>query len=124
DKTDTMRTVICSRVFPSGRTKLPLLHVELNRLKLDNPILVASGTFGYAREMAAFVPFARLGGIIPKTITPQARIGNPPPRTVETASGLLNSIGLDNDGLDAFISRHLDFLTGLGTKVIANIAGH
>jgi dihydroorotate dehydrogenase (NAD+) catalytic subunit len=103
---------------------VPTLHVELNRLKLANPILVASGTFGYAREMTAFVPFARLGGIIPKTITPQPRIGNPPPRTVETASGLLNSIGLDNDGLEAFIGKHLDYLLGLGTKVIANIAGH
>ncbi len=103
---------------------MPTLHVELNRLKLANPILVASGTFGYAREMAAFIPFARLGGIIPKTITPEPRIGNPPPRTVETASGLLNSIGLDNDGLEAFLSTHLDYLLGLGTKVIANIAGH
>ena len=103
---------------------MPTLQIELNRLKLANPILVASGTFGYAREMEAFVPFARLGAIIPKTITPQPRIGNPPPRTVETASGLLNSIGLDNDGLDAFIARHVDFLLGLGTSVIANIAGH
>jgi dihydroorotate dehydrogenase (NAD+) catalytic subunit len=103
---------------------VPTLQVELNRLTLANPILVASGTFGYAREMAAFVPFARLGGIIPKTITPHPRAGNPPPRTVETPSGLLNSIGLDNDGLDAFIARHLDYLLGLGTKVIANIAGH
>ncbi len=103
---------------------MPTLHVQLNRLSLANPILVASGTFGYAREMEAFVAFARLGGIIPKTITPLARIGNPPPRTVETASGLLNSIGLDNDGLEAFITKHLDYLLGLGTKVIANIAGH
>jgi len=103
---------------------VPALQVELRRLKLANPILVASGTFGYAREMAAFVPFSRLGGIIPKTITPQPRIGNPPPRTVETASGMLNSIGLDNDGLDAFIDKHLDYLLGLGTAVIANIAGH
>ncbi len=103
---------------------MPTLSVELKRLKLANPIMVASGTFGYAREMAAFVPFARLGAIIPKTVTPQPRIGNPPPRTVETASGLLNSIGLDNDGLEAFLSRHLDHLLSLGTKVIANIAGH
>lgn len=103
---------------------MPDLRVELNRLKLANPILVASGTFGYAREMAAFVPFAKLGGIIPKTITPNPRIGNPPPRTVETASGLLNSIGLDNDGLEAFIGKHLDYLLSLGTAVIANIAGH
>ena len=110
--------------LPSGRISVPTLHVQLNRLSLANPILVASGTFGYAREMEAFVPFARLGAIIPKTITPLARIGNPPPRTVETASGLLNSIGLDNDGLEAFITRHLDYLLSLGTKVIANIAGH
>ena len=98
------------------------LNVELNRLKLANPILVASGTFGYAREMQAFVQFDRLGGIIPKTITPAPRLGNPPPRTIETPSGLLNSIGLDNDGLDAFIEKHLDYLLGLGTAVIANIA--
>lgn len=100
------------------------LSVQLNRLRLANPILVASGTFGYAREMTAFVPFGKLGGIIPKTITPLPRIGNPPPRTVETASGLLNSIGLDNDGLEAFIEKHVTYLTSLGTAVIANIAGH
>jgi dihydroorotate dehydrogenase (NAD+) catalytic subunit len=110
--------------FPPGDLRVPTLQVQLNRLSLANPILVASGTFGYAREMEAFVPFSRLGGIIPKTITPQPRLGNPPPRTVETASGLLNSIGLDNDGLEAFITRHLDYLLTLGTKVIANIAGH
>jgi dihydroorotate dehydrogenase (NAD+) catalytic subunit len=110
--------------LPSGQISVPTLHVQLNRLSLANPILVASGTFGYAREMEAFVPFARLGGIIPKTITPLPRVGNPPPRTVETASGLLNSIGLDNDGLEAFITRHLEYLLGLGTKIIANIAGH
>jgi dihydroorotate dehydrogenase (NAD+) catalytic subunit len=103
---------------------VPALEVTLNRLRLANPVLVASGTCGYAREMAAFVRFARLGGIIPKTITPEPRAGNPPPRTVETPSGLLNSIGLDNDGLDAFIEKHLPYLLGLGTAVIANIAGH
>ncbi len=99
------------------------LNVTLNRLRLANPILVASGTFGYAREMQAFVPFEKLGGIIPKTITPLPRIGNPPPRTVETPAGMLNSIGLDNDGLDAFIEKHLHYLLGLDTAIIANIAG-
>ena len=99
------------------------LNVTLGRLELANPILVASGTFGYAREMQAFVPFEKLGGLIPKTITPWPRAGNPPPRTVETACGMLNSIGLDNDGLDAFIEKHLHYLLGLGTAVIANIAG-
>src|SRR5258708_38703420 len=58
------------------------------------------------------------------TLFPYTTLFRSPPRTVETASGLLNSIGLDNDGLDVFISRHLDYLVGLGTKVIANIAGH
>ncbi|MCH7988352.1 MAG: dihydroorotate dehydrogenase [Planctomycetes bacterium] len=99
------------------------LSVQLNRLKLSNPILVASGTFGYAREMSAYVDFSRLGGIIPKTVTPEPRIGNPPPRTIETSSGLLNSIGLDNDGLEVFIEKHLDYLFELKTSIIANIAG-
>lgn len=99
------------------------LAVRLNRLELANPILVASGTFGYAREMQAFVPFAKLGGIIPKTVTPLPRLGNPPPRTVETAAGLLNSIGLDNDGLDAFVEKHLPYLLDLGTALLVNIAG-
>jgi dihydroorotate dehydrogenase (NAD+) catalytic subunit len=99
------------------------LAIALNRLELANPILVASGTFGYAREMQAFVPYAKLGAIIPKTVTPLPRIGNPPPRTFETAGGLLNSIGLDNDGLDAFLEKHLPFLLELGTSLIVNIAG-
>lgn len=99
------------------------LDVQLGRLALPNPILVASGTFGYAREMQAFVDFSRLGGIIPKTVTPLSRAGNPPPRTVETASGLLNAIGLDNDGLEAFIEKHLPALSQLGTPLIVNIAG-
>src|SRR5215813_9745600 len=99
------------------------LSVTLGRLTLANPILVASGTFGYAREMAGVVDFACLGGIIPKTVTRQPRAGNPPPRTVETPCGLLNAIGLDNDGLDHFIEHHLPYLRTLPTAVIANIAG-
>jgi dihydroorotate dehydrogenase (NAD+) catalytic subunit len=101
----------------------PDLRVNLGRLQLQNPILVASGTFGYAREMAEWVDFARLGGIIPKTVTRQPRAGNPPPRTVETASGMLNSIGLDNDGIAHFISHHLPYLRTLPTAVLGNIAG-
>jgi dihydroorotate dehydrogenase (NAD+) catalytic subunit len=99
------------------------LSVTLGRLRLRNPVLVASGTFGYAREMAGVVDFARLGGVIPKTVTRRPRAGNPPPRTVETASGLLNAIGLDNDGIEHFIAHHLPYLRGLPTSVIANIAG-
>lgn len=99
------------------------LTVTLGRLHLRNPILVASGTFGYAREMAGVVDFTRLGGIVPKTVTRQPRIGNPPPRTVETPSGMLNAIGLDNDGIDHFIAHHFPYLRTLPTGIIANIAG-
>jgi dihydroorotate dehydrogenase (NAD+) catalytic subunit len=99
------------------------LSVTLGRLSLKNPVLVASGTFGYAREMAGLVDFAQLGGIIPKTVTRQPRIGNPPPRTVETPSGMLNAIGLDNDGIEHFVHHHLPYLRTLPTAIIANIAG-
>jgi dihydroorotate dehydrogenase (NAD+) catalytic subunit len=102
---------------------MPDLGVTVGRLTLRNPILVASGTFGYAREMAGLVDFTKLGGVIPKTVTAQPRAGNPPPRTVETPCGLLNAIGLDNDGLDHFIAHHLPYLRTLPTAVIANIAG-
>ncbi len=101
----------------------PNLSVQLGRLHLKNPILTASGTFGYAKEMSPYLDFSTLGGIIPKTVTLEPRIGNRPPRTVETASGLLNSIGLDNDGLEAFIEKHVDYLLSLETALIANIAG-
>jgi dihydroorotate dehydrogenase (NAD+) catalytic subunit len=99
------------------------LSVTLGRLRLANPILVASGTFGYAREMEGIVDFARLGAVIPKTVTRQPRAGNPPPRTVETPSGMLNAIGLDNDGIEHFIAHHLPYLRTLPTALIANIAG-
>jgi dihydroorotate dehydrogenase (NAD+) catalytic subunit len=101
----------------------PDLSVSLGRLRLPNPILVASGTFGYGREMVGFVDLRRLGGIVPKTITPLPRQGNVPWRTVETAAGLLNSIGLDNDGVDAFLSKQLPWLLGCGAPVIVSIAG-
>src|SRR6266446_2313334 len=103
---------------------MPELAVILGRLQFRNPILVASGTFGYAREMAGIIDFSKLGGIIPKTVTQHPRAGNIPPRTVETPSGMLNAIGLDNDGIDHFIHHHLPYLRTLPTAVIANIAGH
>jgi dihydroorotate dehydrogenase (NAD+) catalytic subunit len=99
------------------------LAVQLGRLQLPNPILVASGTFGYAREMAHLVDLSRLGAILPKTITKQPRAGNPPWRTVETTGGMLNSIGLDNDGIDAFIAHHLPYLRTVRSPIIVSIAG-
>src|SRR5262245_10077814 len=99
------------------------LSVQLGRLALRNPVLTASGTFGYAREMEQLVDFCRLGGILPKTVTKAPRAGNTPWRTIETACGLLNSIGLDNDGIDAFLEHHLPYLSELPTAVIVSIAG-
>ena len=99
------------------------LRMKLGRLPLANPVLVASGTFGYVREMREFVRLERLGGVIPKTVTFHPRAGNPTPRTVETAAGLLNAIGLDNDGIGHFRTHHLPYLRTVGTAVIANIAG-
>jgi dihydroorotate dehydrogenase (NAD+) catalytic subunit len=99
------------------------LSIQLGRLSLPNPILVASGTFGYAREMEALVDLRRLGGILPKTITQEPRAGNTPWRTIETAAGMLNSIGLDNDGIEAFVAHHLPYLAGIGVPIIVSIAG-
>lgn len=100
------------------------LCVRLGRLALKNPILVASGTFGYAEEFKEVFDVSCLGALIPKTVTNNPRPGNSTPRTAETASGLLNSIGLDNDGIDHFIQHHLPHLSRLGAEIIANIAGH
>ncbi|MFO0013833.1 MAG: dihydroorotate dehydrogenase [Planctomycetota bacterium] len=99
------------------------LRIRLGRLQLKNPILVASGTFGYAREMSEIVDLSRLGGILPKTITRNARPGNAPWRTVETSAGLLNAIGLDNDGIDYFIDHHWPYLKELNADIIVSIAG-
>jgi dihydroorotate dehydrogenase (NAD+) catalytic subunit len=108
---------------PSSATTVSDLAVQLGRLRLPNPILVASGTFGYAREMEGLVDLSRLGGILPKTITQEPRAGNTPWRTIETPAGMLNSIGLDNDGIEAFIAHHLPYLATLGVPIIVSIAG-
>ena len=99
------------------------LTVSLGNLRLKNPILVASGTFGYAREMERVVDLSKLGGILPKTITRDPRPGNAPWRTVETNSGLLNAIGLDNDGIEYFIQNHWPYLSQLDSNIIVSIAG-
>jgi dihydroorotate dehydrogenase (NAD+) catalytic subunit len=99
------------------------LSVTLGRLKLRNPVLVASGTFGYAKEMADIVDLRSLGGILPKTITKDPRPGNPPWRTVEVSAGLLNAIGLDNDGIDYFIENHWPYLRGTQADIIISVAG-
>ncbi len=108
--------------MPAAKTTTDL-SVSLGRLSLANPIMVASGTFGYAREMEQVVDLSKLGAVLPKTITAEPRIGNAPWRTVETSAGLLNAIGLDNDGVDAFLQHHLPYLRTLPTSVVVSVAG-
>ena len=99
------------------------LHTKIGDLKLKNPVLVASGTFGYAKEFAPYVNLKKLGGIITKTITIHPTQGNPPPRIVETASGMLNAIGLQNEGIDKFLEEKMPFLRKIGVPVIVSISG-
>lgn len=98
-------------------------QVEIGNLKLKNPVLVASGTFGYGQEFAPYVNLKKLGGIITKTITLQPTQGNPPPRVVETASGMLNAIGLQNEGVDKFIKDKMKFLRNIKVPIIVSISG-
>lgn len=101
----------------------PNLEVNIGGLKLKNPVLVASGTFGYGDEFKGFVPPAKLGALVTKTITRNRRDGNRPPRLSETVGGLLNSIGLQNDGLDDFIQHKLKNYKNLKTKLIVSVGG-
>lgn len=97
--------------------------MALGPLTLKNPVLVASGTFGYGEEFAPFLDLNRLGGLVTKTITLEPRAGNPPPRIAETTAGMLNSIGLANVGVDAFIKDKLPYLQQFSTAIIVNVAG-
>ncbi|OGX39976.1 MAG: dihydroorotate dehydrogenase B catalytic subunit [Omnitrophica WOR_2 bacterium RIFCSPLOWO2_01_FULL_41_12] len=100
----------------------PNVQVIIGRLKLKNPVLVASGTFGYAQEFTHFIDLKKLGAIVTKTITLHPRKGNPAPRTCETPAGMLNSIGLENPGLEVFIQEKLPFLKKIGVPIIISIA--
>ncbi|MHC1744953.1 MAG: dihydroorotate dehydrogenase [Syntrophobacteraceae bacterium] len=106
----------------SGRT--PDLSVQLGPLRLKNPVMVASGTFGYGREYEDFIDLNRLGAIVVKGISLTPRAGNPPPRLVETPSGLINAIGLENVGVDAFIAEKMPYLRTRDTLVVVNIFGN
>lgn len=99
------------------------LSVQIGALKLRNPVLVASGTFGYGKESADLVDLEKLGGIITKSVSPKPRDGNPPPRIVELPAGMLNSIGLQNVGVEAFVMEKLPFLKTVDTALVVNIAG-
>ncbi|WP_102134773.1 dihydroorotate dehydrogenase [Candidatus Kryptonium thompsonii] len=97
-------------------------EVTIGKLKLKNPVLVASGTFGYGDELIGIVDINKLGGIVTKSLTLKPKLGNPPPRIVETPCGMLNSIGLANIGVDKFINEKLPILKNFDTAIIVNIA--
>ncbi len=100
------------------------MRVTLCGVELKNPVITASGTFGYGMEYNEFYPISRLGGVSCKGTTLAERQGNPPPRIAETPSGMLNSVGLQNPGVEAFVSIYLPWLKSQGTAAIANIAGN
>ena len=99
------------------------LSVKIAGVEFKNPVIPASGVFGYGKEYEKFYDLSRLGGISVKGTTLHERQGNPPPRIAETPSGMLNSVGLQNPGVDYFIENALDYLSKKGTVIIANIAG-
>ena len=103
--------------------KLDLSTKIAKRLTLKNPVIMASGTFGHGAEYASLFDLSKIGGIVTKTITYYPRAGNPPPRTAETPSGMLNAIGLTNPGIDAFIAEKVPPLAELNTGRIVSIAG-
>lgn len=100
------------------------LAVEIAGLKLKNPVMVASGTFGYGEEYAPYIDLNRLGAIVTKGLSLKPKLGNPTPRIVETPSGMLNAIGLQNVGIEAFIKDKLPFLKKFDLPVIANFFGN
>ncbi|MCK4859118.1 MAG: dihydroorotate dehydrogenase [Candidatus Omnitrophica bacterium] len=103
--------------------KIDTLATKIGRIRLKNPVMVASGTFGYGEEFAEFIDLKRIGAIITKTITLKPRKGNPPPRIVETPCGMLNAIGLENPGVEDFIKQKLPFLRKTGVSIIVSIGG-
>ncbi|MEN8262701.1 MAG: dihydroorotate dehydrogenase [Nitrospirota bacterium] len=100
------------------------LKVNLGKLTLKNPVMTASGTFGYGKEFSEFIDLNKLGAIVVKGISLKPMMGNPVPRICETPSGMLNAIGLQNPGLKGFIRQQLPFLKTLKTKIIVNILGN
>lgn len=100
------------------------LSVNIAGINFDNPLIMASGTYGFGKEYSEYIDLNKLGGISAKGLTLKERKGNPPPRIAETPAGILNSVGLQNPGVDVFIKEDLPFLKQYKTKIIANIAGN
>jgi dihydroorotate dehydrogenase (NAD+) catalytic subunit len=104
-------------------TKKPRLEVEVGGIRMKNPVMTASGTFGYGEEFSPFIDLDQLGAIVLKGITLKPKRGNPPPRIIETPSGILNAIGLQNVGVEVLINKKLPYLQKFTTPVIINISG-
>jgi len=104
-------------------TKQPRLEVEVGGIRMKNPVMTASGTFGYGEEFSPFIDLDKLGAIVLKGITLKPKRGNPPPRIIETPSGILNAIGLQNVGVEVLINKKLPYLQKFTTPVIINISG-
>ena len=104
-------------------SKKPQMRVDIGGIEINNPVMTASGTFGYAGEFVELVDLNRLGAIVVKGLSLEPSTGNPPPRIVETPCGMLNAIGLENVGLAAFVKEKLPFLRRLDTPVFVNIYG-
>src|SRR5512137_1129603 len=102
----------------------PDMTVEIAGIKLRNPIMTASGTFGYGEEFADYMDLESIGAMITKGLSLQPKAGNNTPRIVETPGGMLNAIGLQNVGIEAFIAKKLPFLRKVATPVIANLYGN
>jgi dihydroorotate dehydrogenase (NAD+) catalytic subunit len=111
-------------VIDDDISKKPHMGVVVGGLKLRNPVMTASGTFGYGRELAPFVDLNRLGAVIAKGISLEPMKGNPPPRTAETPCGMLNAIGLENVGVKIFIDEKMPYLRGFDVSVVVNILGN
>jgi len=100
------------------------LRVNIGGMEMKNPVMTASGTFGFGEEYGEFYPLKKLGGVVVKGLTIKPRIGNPPPRIAETPAGIINSVGLQNPGIDSFLEKELSRLMKEGTNIIANVSGN
>ena len=109
----------------SGKKKVaPNLLVDIAGVQFKNPVVTASGTFGSGQEYSEFLELSRLGGVVTKGVSMEPWEGNPTPRIAETPSGMLNAIGLQNPGVETFLSSDLPFLKKYDTRVIVNVCGH
>ncbi len=118
-----MRATFCGARRVLSMANMTDLSVQLGPLSLRNPILSASGTYGHGLEMCHFTPPARIGGLVSKTVTPNPRHGNAAPRIAETEAGLLNSLGLENKGVEHYLAHTLPDMAGVDTVVFTNIGG-